>query len=82
MGLSLLNDLKAAEAESLGQKPCGICAYVADDTVDPEIRAAVERAAANGGKIGLKKLAAIFRVHEVPAGYRTIKRHRDEGHLL
>lgn len=75
--MSLLDDLRQAEAESKGDLPCPLCEYI-EGTADDTTRSALRAAAA--GTMGLRKLEAIMQKYETGIGRRTIARHRTERH--
>ncbi len=75
--MTLLDDIKAGEAVTAGERECPLCTYI-EGVVDHATADALTRAAA--GTMGIKRLAAVLAKHETGIGRRTITRHRDEGH--
>jgi len=75
--MSLLDDLKAAQAETNGDKPCPLCLLI-DSEQDEETKQWLTGAAA--GNIGRDKLVAVLAKHQTGIGKRTVTRHRQEGH--
>lgn len=78
----LLQELERADLEARGITRCSVCQLVEDQSRDLATREALRAAASAESKIGLNKLAKIFRQHELGAGVRAIRRHRQERHLL
>lgn len=76
--MSLLDDLYAAQDRARTRvPPCEICKHIA--SLEPgETRLVLREAAA--GTIGVNTLVAIFKAHGIPAGRRTIERHRKDDH--
>ncbi len=79
MSMDLLKDLKQADNEARGIRPCPICVFIENEP-DAQIRVAVRSAADAESKIGARKLADILSRHELGIGRRTIIRHRAERH--
>lgn len=73
----LISDLSAARRLAVDGLPCAACEHLATLAAGPE-RDALRDALA--GTIGVNKLAAILRAHDIPVGRRSIERHRKEGH--
>lgn len=78
----LLQDLERADLEARGITRCSVCQLVEDTSRDERTREALRAAASVESKIGLNKLAKIFRQHELGVGVRSLRRHREERHLL
>lgn len=74
----LLNDLRAAEQRAASRvPPCEVCGHIRSMTPGMTRDALIQAAA---GTIGVNTLAAIFKAHGIPAGRRTIERHRKDDH--
>lgn len=73
LGLALAD----AEREARHGKVCPLCEYI-EKMPEGTVRETLTRAAA--GTIGRDKLVAIMRAHGIPAGRRTLERHRREEH--
>ncbi len=71
--MTLLDDLREAEAVAAGVRSCPACDHLANMEPGPEKSTLGDALA---GTIGMKKLAAILRKHDIPLGRRVIAGHR------